>query len=316
MMHMTRTIQVKLVCLLTCIVTALRVSMFLLRLKTILSLSLLLCVVPVDTISNMFGQSYLAGAQPPAKAPKNQATTVAKAGDASRPQRKRAAAEGGQASAAAAPAAAAGHEQATIVMAQLVSTLAREQAMMKSAMMSVAVFASEKVKILEAAKAASSQYHAEGKDMTAAQRAEREPPHVPVWNAIVYQLGLMAKEAKFAPLQQAAEAHVEEIGNRAKSLCSDAGVDPKVEANVRVQAFKLIAKEVKIARVTQCYHASQNRLEILAMPGTTSMEVAKAAIAFLCLHADGKEKNSAAPKGKLERQLQEFINANRLETEE
>ena len=87
------------------------------------------------------------------------------------------------------------------------------------------------------------------------------------------------------------------------------GIDQKDQKLFEKVQLQVLSEDLKVFRIVECYHAASHRMEVLAMPATSSYALVVALFAFIAKCAGGKVKNSVAPKGRLEREVQEFINA-------
>ena len=80
--------------------------------------------------------------------------------------------------------------------------------------------------------------------------------------------------------------------------------DPQLLQNAEMTE---IAKDLKMFKISECFNSAVHKVETLSIPGTATAATASALIALLVSHCGGTLKTSVAPKGRLERQLQAFI---------
>ena len=97
-------------------------------------------------------------------------------------------------------------------------------------------------------------------------------------------------------------------------VARDVAVPGETFVNARIRNSRsALTIDVKFCKVVECYHSTQHRIEVLEFPSTTAYAVAIELIAYLVSHADGKLKTSAAPKGRLEREIQEWVDSVRAQ---
>ena len=231
------------------------------------------------------------------------------------PPARRSAAASTSAAAAAAPYASAQapvptSEEIVPVMAQLLATVARTQATHSAMMMKVVVFDADKCPVLGPAKQTSQAYHQDTKNLSGAAKQERDPPHLFVWSTMTQVMTQLAEQAKFQPLIDAGKAHEKDIKDRANLYCSQMSIDVSDPAKVEKVCMECLASDLKYFRVAECYHKTQNRMEVGAVPQSTAHALAVQVIALTVARAGGNIKQNAAPRGKLERQLQTYVSAN------
>ena len=202
-----------------------------------------------------------------------------------------------------------------IGMAQLLCTVARQQAALASAMIQVVVYvAASAPAVLTSVKEKTQAYSQQGKTLSSVERGLRPPPHVFVWNTLIMQMAEVAKAAGSSLVQTALQAHMADIEKLANQMCKDQKLDPAV--HLMAQKAAQVQLQVKMCKVSECFKSINHKIEMIVMPGTTAAALAKELIAFCVQSLGGTQKPSVAPKGRLERMLGDWVAAQTAEQEE
>ena len=199
--------------------------------------------------------------------------------------------------------------EALAAMAKLVCVVARQQAVIQSALITVVVFIAEKApSILPAVKAKTQEYAAAGKKLSSIERGQRPPPHVFAWNSLV--AALVAEESQkgsSTKIQEAVKTHHTQVTALAKEQCQALKLSEK--DHLQMQVAHQIQLQIKFCKVTECFKSANHKIEVLAVPGSTAEKIVQEAIAFLAVEAGGSQKPSVAPKGRLERVVSDWVAA-------
>ena len=146
--------------------------------------------------------------------------------------------------------------------------------------------------------------------MSQKQKSEHAPPHVFVWVSVVQTIAQIAEKEGMTQVKAALTTRNADIEQRGITAMKAAGVTEIVE-NKQKFCMEEIARDVKMCKVVECYHSATHRIETLTHPGSTAHAFVVEMTAFLMSKCTGKMKTGSAPKGRLERQIQDWIDVQR-----
>ena len=77
--------------------------------------------------------------------------------------------------------------------------------------------------------------------------------------------------------------------------------------HLEIEQINITCEQVMVAKVTQCYKKHLTRLELATKPSSAAEVLVDSLFMFLRRTAEGKEKHGQCPKGKLERDLAQYL---------
>ena len=83
--------------------------------------------------------------------------------------------------------------------------------------------------------------------------------------------------------------------------------DPSDLKAVHPHAMELILENVKHVRVGQTWNSEMHKIEICTVPHTSAYDAMRVIMQTMIMYAQAEKKESMAPKGKLERQIVEWL---------
>ena len=135
-------------------------------------------------------------------------------------------------------------------------------------------------------------------------------PHLFVWHASVLLAIEYAKEHNLLGLLPKLTRHQDDLNSKADDALAllAIGKDKSGYEDHRNAAIRLaISNQVKVLRVLKCWNPLLARLEVNTVPGSTAEHASDAIIQILVQAAEGSEKRGQAPKGALERRIQNMV---------
>ena len=117
---------------------------------------------------------------------------------------------------------------------------------------------------------------------------------------------MKANELNQDQVVNAIDQFTKEIQQLAVTNIQEEGKTDLPEERAR-QALFALEDQVKVARVSPCFKKEQHRMEFSVMAGTQADHLFTIIAKFLMKHCQAREAKSAAPKGKLERQIANFL---------
>eukprot|EP00929_Paragymnodinium_shiwhaense_P053782 TRINITY_DN26953_c0_g1_i1.p2 TRINITY_DN26953_c0_g1~~TRINITY_DN26953_c0_g1_i1.p2 ORF type:complete len:313 (-),score=89.84 TRINITY_DN26953_c0_g1_i1:978-1916(-) len=154
-------------------------------------------------------------------------------------------------------------------------------------------------------KAVTAAYSKANKSMTDTEKASRCSPHIHVWNALVSTCGQMAKSNKMDGFMADFEKYHAKIKEAAANMVSrHEGAETMSEQQAIIN---IIAEQVKVARVSRCWDAANNKLELSIVEGSESRHIQRIITELLVKVANAEVKIGMAPRTNAERKIQDFL---------
>ena len=187
------------------------------------------------------------------------------------------------------------------VMGQLTLTNARSIATVNSLLMDVIIFPIAKLDMVAPVKEVTRAYSKLDKQT----RTEKGPPHIHVWNKVIPVLTEFAEETKETEMK----LELTQFTTLFKDAVMKSVDNPKTATKEKIDAasIALLCSSVKHMRVTLCWDKVNCKLEVMVKPGSSCQVIVPTMMSLLVKHADGVTKTTAAPRGKLEREIADFV---------
>ena len=94
---------------------------------------------------------------------------------------------------------------------------------------------------------------------------------------------------------------------RAKADLAATGLTDPSQAQCQRKTMDILETELKFVKAVVCWDKVTVKLQALAVTGTVTAQIMLVLVKLLVKHCEGCHKMSPAPKGKLERQLQDYL---------
>ena len=202
-----------------------------------------------------------------------------------------------------------------VALSTLTLGMARELALVKSIVITCVLIANDKSEIPAKVMETTLGYSKHVDTLTREEKASFCSPHIMVWNTLIdvvktlaFNKGMKEQADVIARYQgqmtAAAIAEAKAENDSRSTKMTDEELDDAKSCAIRAN----VAKHVKVCRVAKCWNPLISRVELMTTAGSEAKFVEEAVIKVLIQLVDGDVKEGQAPRGKLERTLQLWLN--------
>ena len=184
----------------------------------------------------------------------------------------------------------------TASIAQLLLTVSRELALVKSCVVSVMLFDPSKGTLSPEVKSATTEYAKYLSGLNPEEKSAAASPHLTAWEAAADNMMHLAE----------VKAHLADLAAAAKEIAGDPEAPDHLNKICEAKKF-ILARDIKIFRIQKCWNPALVRLECMALADTSSHVAMAAIMADLKKTSAGVMKPGQAPRGKLERKIAKWL---------